>query len=76
MALSSKNAKIAKSLVDNGMANINAVNMEVWVILNGNFANYIFQQGFSLLKSALKNGDAFSANFLLDQNCLLDLPSK
>lgn len=60
MALSSKNAKIAKSLVDNGMANINAVNMG----------------GFSLLKSALKNGDAFSANFLLDQNCLLDLPSK
>ncbi|KRK02551.1 rabankyrin-5 isoform X1 [Drosophila yakuba] len=60
MALSSKNTQIAMTLVENGNANINAVNIE----------------GCSLLKSSLKNGDTFSANFLLDQNCLLDLPSK
>ncbi|KAH8357713.1 hypothetical protein KR084_005483, partial [Drosophila pseudotakahashii] len=60
MALSAKNHKIAQTLVNSGMANINAVDME----------------GSPILIAALRNGDAFSAHFLLDLNCLLDLSSK
>ncbi|KAH8288003.1 hypothetical protein KR054_008722, partial [Drosophila jambulina] len=59
MALSAKNIQIAQTLVKNGLANINAVDKE----------------GYTLLMGALRSGDAFSANFLLDQNCLLDLSS-
>ncbi|XP_044313368.1 rabankyrin-5 isoform X2 [Drosophila rhopaloa] len=57
MALSAKNVKIAQTLVKSGMANINALNIE----------------GSTLLIAALRNGDVFSANFLLEENCLLDL---
>ncbi|XP_050746200.1 rabankyrin-5 isoform X2 [Drosophila biarmipes] len=60
MALSAKSYKIAQTLVKNGMANINAVDIE----------------GLPLLIAALKNNDVFSAHFLLDQNCLVDLSSK
>ncbi|XP_017086725.1 rabankyrin-5 isoform X2 [Drosophila eugracilis] len=60
MALSAKNVKIAQTLVKIGLANVNAVDME----------------GSTLLIAALKNGDTFSACFLLEQNCLLDISSK
>ncbi|XP_020808760.1 rabankyrin-5-like, partial [Drosophila serrata] len=59
MALAAKNVQIAQTLVNNGLANVNAVDIE----------------GYTMLMSALRSGDAFSANFLLDQNCLLDLSS-
>ncbi|KAH8379366.1 hypothetical protein KR009_004439, partial [Drosophila setifemur] len=60
MALSAKNVQIAQTLVKNGMANINAFDIE----------------GSPLLIWALRNGDAFSANFLLEKNCQLDLLSR
>ncbi|XP_017140975.1 rabankyrin-5 [Drosophila miranda] len=60
MALSAKNSQIAQTLVKNGRANVNAYDAK----------------GSTLLIDALKKGDVFSAKFLLDQNCFLDLISR
>ncbi|EDW37972.1 GL12350 [Drosophila persimilis] len=60
MALSAKNSQIAQTLVKNGRANVNAYDAK----------------GSTLLIDALKKGDVFSAKFLLDQNCILDLISR
>ncbi|KAH8350167.1 hypothetical protein KR067_004117, partial [Drosophila pandora] len=60
MALTAKNMKICQTLVENGRANINAHDKE----------------GSPLLIWALRNGDIYSTNFLLNKNCLLDLVSR
>ncbi|XP_043067768.1 rabankyrin-5 isoform X1 [Drosophila bipectinata] len=60
MALLAKNIKIAQTLVENGRADINALDKE----------------GSPLVIWALRNCDVFSVNFLLNKNCLLDLMSR
>ncbi|KAM8703214.1 hypothetical protein ACLKA7_007920 [Drosophila subpalustris] len=60
MALSAKNIPIAQTLVKNGSANLNAYD-----------AN-----GSTLLIDAVKRTDHFAADFLLSQNCLVDLLSR
>ncbi|XP_055377542.1 rabankyrin-5 [Condylostylus longicornis] len=60
LALLRKNETIAKNLVENGSANINAYTAE----------------GNTLLIDAIKRGDGFSAEFLLARNCDVNLTSK
>ncbi|XP_058978821.1 rabankyrin-5 [Musca domestica] len=60
MALMSKSLPIAQTLVKNGAANINAYDAE----------------GSTILIDAIKRGDKFSAEFLLERNCDLNLASR
>ncbi|XP_023035868.1 rabankyrin-5 [Drosophila willistoni] len=60
MALAAKNLQIAQTLVKNGSANLNAYDAD----------------GSTLLIDAIKKGDEFAANFLLDHDCLLNLSSR
>lgn len=60
MALMAKNIPIAQTLVKNGSANINAYDSE----------------GSTILIDSVKRGDKFSADFLLEHNCLLDLTTR
>ncbi|XP_037823692.1 rabankyrin-5-like [Lucilia sericata] len=60
MALMSKNLPIAQTLVKSGSANINAYDSE----------------GSTILIDAVKRGDKFAADFLLERNCELDLTSR
>ncbi|XP_061389135.1 rabankyrin-5 [Musca vetustissima] len=60
MALMRKSLPIAQTLVKNGAANINAYDAE----------------GSTILIDAVKRGDIFSAEFLLERNCDLNLTSR
>ncbi|XP_037922390.1 rabankyrin-5 [Hermetia illucens] len=60
MALLSRSTGIAQTLVQNGAADVNAYDAE----------------GCTLLIDAVKRGDGFSAKFLLDKNCNVNLTSK
>ncbi|EDV98551.1 GH22346 [Drosophila grimshawi] len=60
MALSAKNIQIAKTLVNNGSADVNAYDAK----------------GSTLLIDAVRRADHFAANFLLSQKCLVDLLSR
>lgn len=60
LALIEQNTAIANTLITTGNANVNAVNAE----------------GATLLIDAVKRSDAFSAKFLLDNECDLNLTTK
>ncbi|KAI9579988.1 rabankyrin-5 [Glossina fuscipes] len=60
MALVARNVPIAQTLVTNGHANVNAYDA----------------QGYTPLIDAVKRGDKFSADFLLERQCQLDLMSR
>lgn len=60
LALIGRSRGIAELLIKNGKANVNAFNSD----------------GSSLLIDAVKRGDAFSANFLLDNDCKVNLTDR
>lgn len=87
IALMSRSSSIAETLVQNGKADVNAYNGDVsnrfdffflfpHLICHCLIISYVFLQGCTLLIDAIKRGDGFAAQFLLEKDCDVNLMSK
>lgn len=86
IALVGRSTAIAQTLVSNGKADVNAYNGEVSIHLvyfwSFGFNEFFIQfcdlssQGCTLLIDAIQRGDGFSAQFLLEQKCNVNLTSR
>lgn len=84
IALVSRSTAIAQTLVQNGKADVNAYNGDVSIeqihviIIKLNWFLFSFYnfQGCTLLIDAIQRGDGFSAQFLLEQGCNVNLTSR
>lgn len=80
IALMGRSTGIAQTLVQTGKADVNAYNAEVRqrneCSCLQRFQSLNLLQGCTLLIDAVKRGDGFSAQFLLEQDCNVNLTSK
>lgn len=87
IALMSRSTAIAQTLFQNGKADVNAYDADVSIYpcsnLNYSLFGYTYvclylcsMQGCTLLIDAVKRGDGFAAQFLLEKECDVNLTSR